>query len=169
MTHHTKPAATRTISVKVNTFFSLLAVTVCAVALAPSQAEAAAPDPFTGDVWHAMSPTWPGTVTFDGKTKKVTLSPLAAPAIVASYAYTLEQKAPSKDAKQVVRGTLTMTSTKGEVSKSNFRIEDRRNLVLEFKEGQRSEQYVRMSPKEETAERARIQKLFNEGKLKLAP
>lgn len=158
----------RTISRKVNTIakvFALASGTLLSGSLLA--AEPPAKDLFAGDVWHAMSPAWPGTLTFDGKAKKVTLAPMGAPTIVATYTYTLEQKTASEKSGNEVRGTLTMTSSKGEVSQSRFSMRDRRNLSLEFKEGQRSEQYVRMSPAEEEAERVRIQKLFNDGKLRL--
>lgn len=147
-----------------------------AVVSAASQAKAPVPaqdekkvvsaDLFSDGTWHAVSPSWPGTFKFDDKTHKVVLSPLGASVIEAKYSYTVQ---PAALGAHVVEGTLRMTNAAGQVSVSQFRLEDGKNLALTFQgEGDvRPESYVRMTPAEESAEVARIRTLIAQGKLKL--
>lgn len=120
-------------------------------------------DPLAGDTWHADTPagTWPGTLVFDAAKKKVTLSPVGATPMDAAYAYTVK---PSSSAK-VVEGTLRMTNSAKQVSNSTFRIQGK-VLTLMYANGQRSETYVRMTPKEEAAEVARLKKMISEGRIR---
>lgn len=120
-------------------------------------------DPLAGDTWHADTPngTWPGTLVFDGAKKNVTLSPVGATPMQAAYTYTVK---PSS-AGQVVEGTLRMTTADKQVSDSTFRIQGR-VLTLSYSSGQRPETYVRMTPKEESAEKARLQKMISEGRIR---
>ncbi|GBG14504.1 uncharacterized protein NMK_2103 [Novimethylophilus kurashikiensis] len=127
---------------------------------------AADTDPLAGDAWHAVKGSWPGTIKFDGKSKKVLLEPYGSEAINASYSYTLAP-ADSFAAKSGNKaGTLVMTNTLGQVSKAEFRIEGK-ELTLSFPSGFQAEHYKRMTKAEEDAEIHRIEKLMAEGKLKL--
>lgn len=132
---------------------------------APSRS---APDPFAGDVWHAVEGSWPGTIQFDAKTHKVVLQPMGSAAIHATYAYAANPVSKvRKDAASAPKeGTLTMTNTAGQVSQSDYRL-DGRDLTLTFREGLNLavEHYKRMTKTEEDAEKLRIQKLLREGKL----
>ena len=118
-------------------------------------------DPLTGDTWHAVDSTWPGTLVFDAENKTVALTPVGATPMEASYTYTVKPST-SKD---VVEGTLRMTNTAGQVSDATFRV-DGKKLTLSYAAGQRPEQFVRMSPKEEEAEMARLNKLISEGRIR---
>ena len=124
----------------------------------------AAADLFANDTWHAVSPSWPGTLKFDGKTHKVVLTPYGADVIQAEYSYTVKPAAPGATVRE---GTLHMTNTAGQVSDSQFRIENGKSLQLTFQGDVRPESYVRMTPAEESAEMARIRTLMAQGKLKL--
>lgn len=119
-------------------------------------------DPFAGDVWHAVTPSWPGTLKFDGKTKAVVLAPVGAPAINAKYTYTINQPAAGNTG--VLAGTLRMTNAQGQVSESQFKIE-KKTLALTFQAGQRPETYVKMTPAEEAAEMARLKRAMDSGKV----
>lgn len=127
-------------------------------------AKVASDDPFANDTWHAVSPSWPGTFKFDGKTHKVVLTPFGADVIEAKYSYTVKPAAPGAT---IEEGTLRMTNTAGQVSDSTFRIENGKSLKLTFQGDVRPESYVRMTPAEESAEMARIRTLVAQGKLKL--
>jgi hypothetical protein len=118
-------------------------------------------DPLPGDIWHAINGTWPGTIVFDAKTKKVVLTPVGAQAIEAKYELTkLERKGIEQ------HGALKMVSLDGkQVVTATFVLKGRKDLSLRYASGQRDETYVRMSPAEETAERARLLKLIEEKKL----
>lgn len=159
------------------------ALTVCALVslgMSPAMATTTAPvaakaapvagprlaaDLFAGDTWHAISPSWPGTLKFNAKTKEVKLEPVGAATIEAKYTYTVNP--PKLGAKStVVEGTLRMTNAAGQVSVSQFRIENKKTLSLTFQAGQRPETYVRMTPAEEAAEVARLKKALEEGKTK---
>lgn len=159
------------------------ALTVCALVslgMSPAMATTTAPvaakaapvagprlaaDLFAGDTWHAISPSWPGTLKFNAKTKEVKLEPVGAATIEAKYTYTVNP--PKLGAKStVVEGTLRMTNAAGQVSVSQFRIENNKTLSLTFQAGQRPETYVRMTPAEEAAEVARLKKALEEGKTK---
>lgn len=160
------------------------ALTVCALAslgMSPAMATATAPtaaakaapavgprlvaDPFAGDTWHAITPSWPGTLKFNAKTKAVKLEPVGSATIEAKYTYTVNP--PKLGAKStVVEGTLRMTNAAGQVSVSQFRIENNKTLSLTFQAGQRPETYVRMTPAEEAAEVARLKKALEKGKTK---
>lgn len=132
---------------------------------APAAGPRVAPDLFAGDVWHAISPSWPGTLKFDAKTKVVKLEPVGAATIEAKYTYTVNP--PKLGTKgSAVEGTLRMTNAAGQVSVSQFRIENNKTLSLTFQAGQRPETYVRMTPAEEAAEVARLKKALAEGKTK---
>ncbi|MEX3983625.1 hypothetical protein AB4Y45_32105 [Paraburkholderia sp. EG287A] len=128
-------------------------------------AKVAMDDLFANDTWHAVSPSWPGTLKFDGKTHKVVLSPYGADVIQATYSYTVNPPGPG--ATTVREGTLHMTNTAGQVSDSKFRIENGKELKLTFQGDVRPESYVRMTPAEESAEMGRIRTLMAQGKLKL--
>lgn len=128
-------------------------------------------DPFAGDTWHAVKGSWPGTIEFDGKTKKVVLSPVGSDVIQATYSYTVKptNSAAVKSrvkAKKFVAGTLKMRNTLGQVSLSEFTIEGK-ELTLRMQGGMQIEHYLRMTKAEEKAELLRIEKLVSEGKLKL--
>lgn len=120
-------------------------------------------DPLAGDVWHAdaQAGTWPGTLTFDSAKKSVTLAPVGSSAMEATYTYTVK---PSSTA-NVVEGTLRMTNSAKQVSNSTFRIQGK-VLTLMYASGQRPETYVRMTPQEEAAEVARLQKMISEGRIR---
>jgi hypothetical protein len=118
-------------------------------------------DPLAGDIWHAVNGTWPGTIVFDASKKAVTLTPVGAAAMAATYTYTVK---PSSTA-TVVEGTLRMTNTAKQVSNSTFRIEGK-ELTLTYPGGPRPEHYVRMTPKEEAAEKARLQQMISEGRIR---
>ncbi len=120
-------------------------------------------DPFDGMVWHAIEGSWPGTIKFDGKKKKVELQPLGGNPIQAAYVYTT--KVESSGNRKVLNGTLTMTSEKGEVSKATYRMQGR-HMVLSYPglANTRDENYLRMTPDEEAAEILRIKKLLSEGR-----
>lgn len=128
---------------------------------APVVAKAAQVDPLAGDTWHAVNSTWPGTIVFDAAKKTVTLTPVGATPMQATYTYTVKPSSTDK----VVEGTLRMTNTAKQVSESSFRI-DGKELTLTFAGGPRPEQYVRMTPKEEEAEKARLQKMISEGRIR---
>jgi hypothetical protein len=117
-------------------------------------------DPFAGDTWHAVDGTWPGTLVFVGDKKAVTLSPVGATPMQATYTYTVK---PSSTG--VVEGKLRMTNAAKQVSDSAFRIEGKK-LTLMYADGQRPEQYVRMTAQEEEAEKARLQKMISEGRIR---
>lgn len=126
-----------------------------------------AADPFAGDTWHAVKGSWPGTINFDGKSRKVVLQPLGAPTIQATYSYTLKpanSAKPARGAPLVKEGTLTMTNTAGQVSSSEFRIEGK-ELTLKFPGGMQEEHYQRFTKAEEEAEKRRLKKLMEQGKL----
>lgn len=122
-------------------------------------------DPLAGDTWHAitagLNSSWPGTLVFNGAKKTVTLAPVGVAPIEATYTYTVKPSSSDK----VVEGTLRMTNTAKQVSDSTFRIEGK-TLTLMFGNGQRPEQYVRMTPKEEEAEKAKLEKLISEGRIR---
>jgi hypothetical protein len=117
-------------------------------------------DPFAGDTWHAVDGTWPGTLVFVTDHNAVTLAPVGATPMKATYTYTVK---PSSTG--VVEGTLRMTNTAKQVSESAFRIEGKK-LTLMYADGQRPEQYVRMTAQEEEAEKARLQKMISEGRIR---
>lgn len=89
---------------------------------------------------------------------------MGASVIEAKYSYTVKPAAPGA---RVIEGALRMTNAAGQVSESQFRLEDGKNLNLTFQGDVRPESYVRMTPAEETAEMARIRTLIAQGKLKL--
>lgn len=124
----------------------------------------AAKDPFSlVGTWHAVDGTWPGTVKFDSKFKRATLAPMGAPVMDVKYAAKLSKK--TKDSGTNVQGTLVLTNAEGQAVQANFKIKDKKNLFLTFKDGQREEKYVHMTPAEEEAETQKIKKLIYEGKL----
>lgn len=119
-------------------------------------------DPFEGQVWHAIEQSWPGTLKFDSKSRKVELQPLGSTPISATYRYT--KKTETIGGRPALTGTLEMKSSQGEVSKATYRMEGRR-LTLIYPGGNiRDETYLRMTPTEEAAEILRIQKLLTEGR-----
>ncbi len=137
-----------------------LALGAGSLPVAAKDALKSATDPLAGDVWHAVNSSWPGTIVFNSAKKSVTLTPVGAAPMEASYTLTLT---PSKD--KVTVGTLRMTNAANQVSESTFRIEGK-TLVLSFAGGQRTEQYVRMTPQEEAAEKARLEKMISEGRIR---
>lgn len=129
-------------------------------------------DPFAGDTWHAMEGSWPGSIKFDGKEKKVVLEPLGSEPIHASYAYTLKpvpnaKRSDKKAVSAVVEGKLTMTTADGQVSQSDFQMENAKILTLTFAAGQKPERYQRMTKAEEQAEIEKIKAMAASGKLKM--
>ena len=134
-------------------------------------ATATGADPFATDTWHAVTPSWPGTIKFDAAKHTVVLSPMGAPAIHATYSYTLKPQAKTSKPGDVASqdGELTMVS-QGRTSSASFHIANGKELTLMFAGGiKRPENYLRMSPAEESAEVARIKQLMADGKLKLSP
>lgn len=153
---------------------TLAAVVTTSATAAPAAAPAAKPtaaesviklqkDPLAGDVWHAdaQAGTWPGTLVFDAAKKSVTLAPVGASPMDATYSYTVKPSSTGK----VVEGTLRMTNSAKQVSNSTFRIEGK-VLTLMYASGQRPETYVRMTPQEEAAEMARLKKMISEGRIR---
>lgn len=130
---------------------------------APAFAADPKKDPFARDTWHAVNSSWPGTLKFDGATKKVKLEPVGANPMEAKYTYTVKPSS-AKD-KAVTEGTLTMTNELGQVSESDYRIKGK-ELTLSFRNGQPVETYVRMSPAEEKAEIQKLEQLIREGRIK---
>lgn len=119
-------------------------------------------DPLAGDTWHASAPSWPGTIRFDGKAKKVVLEPLGSNVIEAEYTVSNV-----KTEGTTVTGNLRMVNTAGAVSESTFKIERAKTLILAFAGGQTVETYVRMTPAEAEAEKARLLKAIQEGKTRM--
>lgn len=145
----------------------LAAVAVMVGAATMGTASAAGPqkDPFAGDTWHAVTPSWPGTLVFDTKAKKVVLSPLGAAPMEATYSYTIKPTPAGKSQDQV-EGTLRMTNKEGQVSDSTFMIKNGKDLSLQFAGVQNQEKYVRMNAKEQAAEQERLRKMISEGRLR---
>lgn len=121
---------------------------------APAQLKA---DPLAGDVWHAMGGTWPGTMVFNGSTKKVVLTPVGAEPLHASYVVS-NVVVKGKGA----TGSLRMTNAAGQVVEASFSLTDAKNMNLRFAAGQRDETYVRMTPAEEEAEKARLVRMLED-------
>ena len=116
-----------------------------------------AKDPFSADKWHAASPSWPGTLVFDSKTKKVTLNPMGAKPIEANYAYTVKSNPVS--AKKEIFGDMTFSSGE-QKSAMTFKIKEGKDLVLTFSQGQREEVYRRMSKEEVSAYEAKLKEMW---------
>ncbi|HEX8989950.1 MAG TPA: hypothetical protein VF816_18470 [Rhodocyclaceae bacterium] len=132
----------------------LLGLLALAAVNVPAQAgsrNGAQADPFSGEKWHAVEGSWPGTIEFDAKTRKVVLTPLGAATIMANYDYTAERNGGR------VAGRLTMTATNGAVSKAAYRIDGKR-LTLQFDD--HVEHYRRFTLAEEKAAQQRV-KEFN--------
>lgn len=145
----------------------LAAAALTALASPAFAAGKAGADPFAGDIWHAVTPSWPGTIAFDGKAHTVVLAPLGAQPIRANYSYTLK---PAASGSKSLDGELRMTNTQGQTSNSTFHLENGKKLTLTFPGGVQSENYVRMTPAEEAAESRRLQQMMAQGKLTpLAP
>ena len=159
-----KAMLTAALCVSVSAFAAPASTAAVKPAAAPtSSVVKAQKDPLAGDTWHAdaQAGTWPGTLVFDGVKKSVTLAPVGAQPMAASYTYTVM---PSLTA-NVIEGTLRMTNSAKQVSESTFRIQGK-VLTLMYANGQRPETYVRMTPKEEEAEKARLQKMISEGRIR---
>ncbi|HDR9103366.1 hypothetical protein P5X00_37060 [Paraburkholderia sp. A2RO-4L] len=178
-----QPAPVNRVLLKAMTFAAALAVSASVLAAAKPVAKQVTPavaasavkiantpaathpssqkDPFAGDTWHAMQGTWPGTIVFESGTNEVTLSPVGAAPMKATYTYTVKPSSSDK----VVEGTLRMTNTAKQVSNSTFHIEGK-NLTLVYEGDAHPEHYVRMTPKEEEAEIARLQKMVSEGRVR---
>lgn len=124
-------------------------------------------DPFEEHAWHAMGSTWPGTIKFNGKDKTVLLSPMGAPEINGTYSYEIKH-ASSRNlrAAKLIEGTLRMTNTIGQVSESNFRMEDGSRLLLSYTSGQRPEEYARLSGQDVANQKAQLERMLKEGKVK---
>lgn len=131
-------------------------------------ANAAGPqkDPLAGDSWHAVTPSWPGTLVFDAKTKKVVLAPVGAEPMEATYSYTIKPATGAGKNQAIVEGTLRMTNKEGQVSDSTFSIKNSKDLTLQFAGVQNQEKYVRLSAKEQAAEQERLRKMILEGRVK---
>lgn len=123
--------------------------------------ELKAADPLAGDAWHAVSPSWPGTMRFDGKAHTVRLEPLGSAVIDAAY-----EVSELKETKGQVAGRLKMTATTGEVSESTFEIADKR-LTLQFVGGPNQEHYERLTPEEAQAQVQKLRDAIKAGKLKV--
>lgn len=136
------------------------ATTGTAIAAGPQK------DPFAGDTWHAVTPSWPGTLVFDAKAKKVVLSPLGAAPMEATYSYTIKPATAAGKSQDAVEGTLRMTNKEGQVSDSTFTIKNGKDLSLQFAGVQNQEKYVRMNAKEQAAEQERLRKMISEGRVK---
>lgn len=105
---------------------------------APLKGSSKQKDVFAGDVWHAVKGSWPGTMTFDGVTKKVKLAPVGAAEMEASYTYTIDTKG---------AGELRMTLSDGRKSAVKFVLAGK-ELTFEVPGG-KSEHYLQMSKEEE--------------------
>lgn len=144
----------------------LAGVAMPAAAQAPEKAQkpavAAKVDPLASETWHASAPSWPGTLKFDGKSKKVLLEPVGATPIEASYVVS-----DVKTLGKTVTGQLRMVDTSGRVSESSFTIANGKTLSISFAGGQSQETYVRMTAAEAEAEKARLLKAIQEGKTKM--
>lgn len=131
------------------------------VAKPASAAKTSVIDPLAGDTWHAVQSTWPGTLVFDGAKKTVTLAPVGAEPMSASYSFTLTSAPKAK----LLEGKLKMTNSAQQVSEPTFTIEGK-TMVLRYTTGQNPEYYVKMTPQEEAADKAKIEKLIKEGRLR---
>lgn len=120
-------------------------------------------DPLAGDAWHAMGSTWPGTLTFDGKSKKVVLTPVGAQAIQATYVVSDTATKGNK-----TTGSLKMTRDTGESVTATFEVIGR-SMALRYTAGQRDETYTQMSKAEEEAEKARLVKMLEERRNQAKP
>lgn len=141
---------------------ALLVIATSAFAAKPGTSTSKV-DPFVGGTWHAVGQTWPGTAIFNERTKELRLAPVGASEIMAVYSFkhdTARKGAPPAG----TSGVLTMKSTDGRTVTAKYTIKDK-NLSLLFKNGQREETYIKMTPAEELAEQERINKLAREGKL----
>lgn len=147
---------------------SFAAIAFIAGAAAMGTANAAGPqkDPLAGDSWHAVTPSWPGTLVFDAKTKKVVLAPVGAEPMEATYSYTIKPATGAGKNQAIVEGTLRMTNKEGQVSDSTFSIKNSKDLTLQFAGVQNQEKYVRLSAKEQAAEQERLRKMILEGRVK---
>lgn len=155
-------AASAPTAVQVKAASAVQSASATHVAVAAKATAVSQKDPFAGDTWHAVEGTWPGTFVFVGDKHEVTLSPVGAAPMKATYTYTVKPSA-----KDTVEGTLRMTNTANpsQVSESTFRIEGK-TMNLMYADGQRPEQYVRMTTQEEEAEKARLQKMISEGRIR---
>ena len=114
-------------------------------------------DLFSKHKWHAIAPSWPGTLTFDSSTKKVTLAPLSASPLVSQYEY----KVTSKNAKEkTVEGTMLFTLSADKKSEMSFKLVKDNALFLKFKGTQKEEKYQRMSPEEVAKYEDELRKLL---------
>lgn len=140
---------------------------LAAGAIVFSSANAAGPrkDPFAGDTWHAVTPSWPGTLVFDGEKKQVQLAPTGADVMEATYSYTIKPNTKPGNT-GVVEGTLKMTNKQGQVSESSFTITNDKQLTMKFAGVQSQEHYQRLTAAEQAAEQARLLKMITEGKTK---
>lgn len=136
-------------------------------AILMSTANAAGPrkDPLAGDTWHAVTPSWPGTLVFDGAKKQVQLAPTGAEVMEASYSYTIKPNT-KPGSTGAVEGTLKMTNKQGQVSESTFTITNEKQLTLQFAGVQNQEHYQRLTAAEQAAEQERLLKMIAEGKTK---
>lgn len=121
----------------------------------------AAADPLAGDTWHAMAPSWPGTIRFDGKAKKMVLEPLGSNVIEGSY--TVSEVAKKGE---TTTGKLRMVNSAGSVSESTFTLSGK-DLKLAFAGGQQTETYKRLSAAEAEAEKAKLLKALREGRTRM--
>lgn len=135
-------------------------------ALAQNPPRLSSADPFAGDTWHAVTPSWPGTLRFDAGTHAVRLEPLGSEPIDATYSFEEEQRRTELGV-EIREGTLTMRNAAGQVSLSRYRIEDSKHLELQFFAGQRPETYVKFTEAEAEQEKARIRAQVNAGTLEV--
>ena len=114
---------------------------------AKKAAKAPVKDIFAGDNWHAVAPSWPGVLSFDDKTKRVSLKPMGANPFEANYSYSLNTEKQAKKTSNI-SGRMTFSDDVGRTSEMTFTLLDKKELTLVFTNGQRQEIYRRMSAAE---------------------
>ncbi len=114
-------------------------------------------DLFSQHRWHAVSPSWPGTLLFDAATKQVNLAPMGAPAMVAKYAYKITK---NNKKEKLVEGTMVFEMAADKKSEMTFILYDNTDLTLKFAATQKEETYKRMSPDEVKAYEAQLRKIL---------
>ena len=111
---------------------------------AAKPAKSTSKDLFAGDNWHAVSPSWPGVLTFDEKTKRISLRPMGANPFEANYEYSVTSPKSSKD----IKGTMKFSDDLGRKSDMTFVLVNKKELTLKFNGQQKQELYKRMSAAE---------------------
>lgn len=128
-------------------------------------AKAETMDVFSGLNWHAVKGSWPGVITFDAKTKEVSLQPIGGDPMTASYEVSLD---PAKKGSNKITGTLTMREkTRGMVSRATFTLEKKRHLTLAYETAPVTEYYEGLTLAEEKAAMDRLRKQMGVKKFEL--